>query len=92
MEPALQRPGPAPRGKIVKAFNRYVHPRRWRPSGEAGAKAAERLGTCRAGEVGPPLLMIEFCQTHALAISITKPSAHGPPRHPVLFFTGPARR
>ena len=62
MEPALHRPGPAPREKIVTAFSRHVPPTRWRPDGETRAKAAERLGTCRAGEVGPPLVMIEFCQ------------------------------
>ena len=49
-------------GKIVTAVNRHALPTRWRPGHETRATAAERLGTCRAGEVGPPLVMIEFCQ------------------------------
>jgi HlyD family secretion protein len=33
-----------------------------RPRNEARAKAAQQRGTCRAGEVGPPLVMVESCQ------------------------------
>ena len=62
MEPALHRPGPRHEEKLSRRSTDMCIQRDGGLSGEARAKAAERLGTCRAGEVGPPLLMIEFCQ------------------------------